>query len=93
MRLYVKWVQPISHIAFVSHRDGNAATYMMDAVRSKQINLTRDLALDNRPAWSLDGTKLVLYSDRGGDRIICVIITDELGMVRTTDDGANHHSP
>jgi TolB protein len=38
-------------IAFVSGRDGNVEIYIVHADGSGQINLTRNAAADNSPAW------------------------------------------
>src|SRR4030042_989106 len=53
-----------SKIAFVSNRDGNAEIYVMNADGSDQVNLTNSASLDWGPAWSPDGSQLVLVSDR-----------------------------
>ena len=71
---------PENDIAFVSQRDGNGEIYLMNADGSAQTNLTNNLAWDESPAWSPDGSQIAFESDRDGDFEIYVINADGSGV-------------
>jgi Tol biopolymer transport system component len=84
------WSPDGSKIAFVSERDTvfdpftsalSPEIYTMNADGSGQTRITANLFFDNEPAWSPDGTAIVLTSDEG----------DEGGLgeiVRIASDGS-----
>ena len=53
-------------VAFSSIRDGNLEIYVMDADGGNPVNLTRDDAYDQAPAWSPDGGHIV-FERSGGE--------------------------
>jgi Tol biopolymer transport system component len=68
------WSPDGSKIAFVSERDIvvdpftsaiSPELYTMNADGSGQTRITTNVFLDNEPAWSPDGTSIVLTSDEG----------------------------
>jgi len=68
------WSPDGSKIAFVSGRDAvfdpftsaiSTELYTMNADGSGQTRITTNVFLDNEPAWSPDGTSIVLTSDEG----------------------------
>ena len=55
-------------IAFGSVRNsGNHDIFVMDADGSNEVRLTTDLAYDDQPVWSPDGSTLAFMSDRNGN--------------------------
>ena len=55
-----------ARIAFSSERDGNPEIYVMDSNGKNQQNLTNNPHDDWAPSWSLDGKRIVFFSDRDG---------------------------
>ncbi len=51
-------------VAFVSNRDGNWDIWTMNPDGSDPVNLTRDVASDFHPAWSLTGEQILFVSFR-----------------------------
>jgi len=51
-------------IAFTSDRYGNLEIYVMNADGTNQVRLTNNLAADDYPTWSPDGTKIAFVSQR-----------------------------
>jgi len=79
-------------IVFTSLRDGNAEIYVMNDDGSDQTRLTRDAAIDARPAFSPDGRKIAFMSDRDGNYQIYVMNVDGSEVSRlTSGPAANHH--
>src|SRR6266508_1161670 len=58
--------------------------YVMNADGSGQANLTRNRAADDAPAWSRDGAKIALSSERDGNGEIYVMNADGSGQTRLT---------
>ena len=58
--------------------------YVMNADGSGQANLTRNRAADDAPAWSRDGAKIALSSERDGNWEIYVMQADGTGPTRLT---------
>jgi len=78
--------QPVGRIAFVSHRDGDAEIYVMDADGSNQDRLTNSPGPDRGPAWSPDGTRIAFSTTRGGDEEICIMNADGSNPVPFTNN-------
>ena len=51
-------------IIFTSFRDGNNEIYMMDSNGRKQVNITRNRAMDIQGVWSPTGEQILFVSDR-----------------------------
>jgi hypothetical protein len=81
------------HIAFMSNRDGNLEIYVMDADGSNPVNLSNNPANDERPAWSLDGTRIAFQSYRDGNWEIYVMDADGSDPVRLTENPAEDFFP
>ena len=75
-------------VAFSSIRDGNLEIYVMDADGGNPVNLTRDDAYDQAPAWSPDGGHIVFERSGGGGRgpQIFVMNADGSGVERLTHE-------
>jgi Tol biopolymer transport system component len=71
----------------VSRRDGNWEVYVMNADGSGQRNLTRNAALDNRPAWSPDGQKIAFVRGQRRYAVVYVMNADGSGQRRLTQRG------
>jgi dipeptidyl aminopeptidase/acylaminoacyl peptidase len=65
----------------------------MNADGSGQINLSNHPALDDKPTWSPDGTKLAFRSDRDGNQEIYVMNADGTGQTNLTNHAANDGGP
>src|SRR6266540_95365 len=60
--------------------------YVMNADGSGQANLTRNRAADDAPAWSRDGAKIALHTDRDGNYEIYVMNADGSGQANLTHE-------
>src|SRR6266511_4062895 len=60
--------------------------YVMNADGSGQANLTRNRAADDAPAWSRDGAKIALSSERDGNWEIYVMHADGTGQANLTHE-------
>ena len=70
-------------VAFSSIRDRNLEIYVMDADGGNPVNLTRDDAYDQAPAWSPDGQRIAFErssSGGGGGPQIYVMNADGSGV-------------
>jgi Tol biopolymer transport system component len=77
-----------------SFRDGNGEIYIMNPDGTDQIRLTDNLANEQSPALSPDGTEVVFVSDRGGgDRELFVMDADGSDVVKITDDTSDDFYP
>jgi len=66
---------------------------MMNADGGGQTNLTNNPASDLDPAWSPDGSKIALASDRSGDFDIYVMNADGSGQTNLTNNPAADTKP
>src|SRR5205823_753856 len=87
-------------VAWVSERDGNLEIYSMNADGSDPRRLTNDFALDDHPAWSPDGKRLVFTSTRQasgkpgqGWNALYVMNADGSGVKRLSPPGVTDYSP
>ncbi len=72
-------------IVFVSHRDGNSEIYVMSDGGLDQTRLTNDLAIDEQPAWSPDGTRIAwARTDRSNFQGIWVMNADGSNQTMVT---------
>ena len=53
-----------ARLAFVSHRDGNAEVYVMDADGSNCANISNHPGRDTHPTWTPNGSGVTFVSDR-----------------------------
>ena len=61
---------------YVSHLDGNAEIYVINADGSGLTNLTNDPGNDYDPDWSPDGRQIAFSSTRDGNYEIYVMNAD-----------------
>ena len=71
-------------IVFVSDRDGNAEIYSCNPDGSNISRLTNNVATDDEPAWSPDGSHIAFVSDRTGHPEIYIMNADGSNVVRKT---------
>ena len=57
-------VEAQAQITFVSQRDGNPEIYVMEADGGNPRRLTNNFDNDWSPSWSLDGNRIVFFSNR-----------------------------
>jgi Tol biopolymer transport system component len=78
-------------IAFQSNRDGNPEIYTMNPDGSNVTRLTFNTTVDDRPAWSPDGTKLVYTCAPipGQHSRICIMNADGSNQHSITDGAPN----
>ncbi len=97
------WSPDGTQIAFVSDRDGNYEIYVMnveDALQgtngTDQTNLTNNLAYDDSPTWSPDGTRIAFCSYRDGNFEIYVMAVghaDGTEQTNLTNNSADDQYP
>jgi len=80
-------------IAFVSSRDGNPEIYVMDVDRNLVRRLTRNAAIDLRPAWSPDGKQIAFYSNRDGYWNLYVMQSSGLNVRQITTSRRRSGNP
>jgi hypothetical protein len=71
-------------IAFSSNRDGNYEIYVINADGTGEQRVTTNLAADNYPAFSLNGSKITFSRTENGTQDIYVINVDGTGEQRLT---------
>jgi hypothetical protein len=81
-----------SRLAFVSDRDGNPEIYLMDE-KGEVMQLTRDAAFDNDPAWSPGKTRIAFTSNRDGNWEIYWINAGGTELTRVTHNPASDTEP
>ncbi|HEX8492269.1 MAG TPA: hypothetical protein VF658_05470 [Pyrinomonadaceae bacterium] len=82
-----------ARIAFVSNRDGNYEVYTANVDGSNVTRLTNNLAEEDSPSWSPDGTKLVFQSNRDGRNNIFVMNADGSNQTNLTPGTGDDHYP
>src|SRR5437773_10595400 len=76
-------------IAFGSVRNGgNHDVYTMNPDGTDQTRLTDNLAYDDQPTWSPDGSKIAFISNRDGNFEIYTMNADGTGQARLTNNPA-----
>ncbi|MGH9909918.1 MAG: DUF5050 domain-containing protein, partial [Nitrososphaerales archaeon] len=74
-------------VAFDTFRDGNWEIYKMNSDGTSPTRLTNNAALDARPKWSPDGTKIVFSSNRdSGNYEIYKMNDDGTSQTRLTNN-------
>ena len=96
------WSPDGSKIAFVSYsgnmtfgssNNDSSEIYIMNPDGTGQTRLTNNLAIDDSPLWSLDGSKIAFVSKRDGNFEIYVMNPDGTGQTRLTNNSANDLYP
>ena len=84
-------------LAFVTDRDGNPEIYVIKANGADPSRRTVNTAGDDEPAWSPDGSRIVLRTARDGNDEIYLMNADGTNPVRLTNhpdaDGMPAWSP
>jgi TolB protein len=70
-------------------RNGNYDLYVMEIATRQLVELTRDVARNERPSWAPDGRHLVFESTRTGTRQIWSMIADGTDARQLTKQGQN----
>jgi len=65
----------------------------MDADGANTTNLTNNIAVDEEPSWSLDGTEITFVSYHDGDADICLIRADGANVANLTNSSVNESRP
>jgi TolB protein len=77
-------------IAFSWRRpSGNYDIYVMDSATHQLVELTRDVARNERPSWAPDGRHIVFESTRTGTRQIWSMLADGTQARQLTKNGEN----
>lgn len=76
---------PVRRLATVIGQGGNADIYLMNSNGTGATVLTASSALDDDPAWSPDGSRIVFSSERDGNRDIYVSDADGAAPIRITN--------
>ncbi len=79
-------------IVFISDRDGNPEVYVMDPDGTDQISLSNNLAEEEDPAWSPDGSQIVFGSNRDFSDNIYVMNADGSGQTQLTAQVTADHA-
>jgi TolB protein len=80
-------------IVFQSDRDGDWEIYAMNVDGSNLVQLTQNLAADEYPVWSPDGTQIAFKSDRSGDVEVYVMNADGTEQRAVTNHPARDEDP
>jgi hypothetical protein len=73
--------KPVSHIAFVSKRDGDDNIYKMNPDGSGVVQFTARLGQDWYPSWSPDGQRLVYQRAGQGSSVFNIAVEQKDGSV------------
>src|SRR5690348_5793302 len=84
---------PVTRLAFVSERDGNAEIYAVNSNGTSLTRLTNSAARDLDPAWSTDSRRIAFTSDRSGAPEIWLMDANGSNVVRRTSTGAPNSHP
>ncbi len=68
---------------------GNYDIYVMEVATRQIVELTRDVARNERPSWAPDGRHIVFESTRSGSRQIWVMLADGSHPRQLTTEGLN----
>jgi TolB protein len=68
---------------------GEYDIYVMDSTTHQMLELTRDMARNERPSWAPDGRHLVFESTRSGSRQIWSMLADGTQQRQLTKTGGN----
>ncbi len=68
---------------------GNYDIYVMEVATRQIVELTRDVARNERPSWAPDGRHVVFESTRSGSRQIWVMLADGSQPRQLTNEGQN----
>jgi len=93
---YAMWSPDGRQIAFNTRRDGNQEIYLMNVADtlqgtdgSNQRNVTHSPSTEGLADWSPDGRRLVLYSDRSGNKDIYIVDLTTGKWTNITNDPAS----
>jgi TolB protein len=84
---------PVTRLALVSERDGNAEIYAVNSNGTGLARLTNVAGSDHSPAWSPDGRRIAFVSVRHGDEEIYVMNADGSSVTRLTNAAGRDFDP
>ena len=84
---------PDGKLIYSTIATGNADIWIVNADGTGETRLTNNLAFDEDPGWSPDGTKIAFDTDRDGNFETYAMNADGTNQTRLTNDPAADERP